>query len=167
MQINNKEKIAVYAGSFDPITDGHCQIINKALKLFDKIIIIIAKNPNKKYFLDFTIREKLILDVYKKEIKLKKITTKISDNLTVVEAKRNNASYLIRGLRAVSDFDYEFSMYQTNKKLNKDIETIFLMPDSTEMYISSSMVRELLKYKVEIADFVPKEVNRYFAKTGI
>lgn len=159
-----KNKIAIYAGSFDPITDGHCQIINKALKIFNQIIIVIAENANKKYFLDAKEREKLILSVYKKEKEHNKIKVKISNNLTVHEAKNFGAQFLIRGLRAISDFDYEFAMYQTNKKLDKDIETVFLMPDSNEMFISSSMVRELLKYKVDIADFVPKEVNQYFAK---
>ena len=154
------KKFAIYPGTFDPITYGHIDVIKKALKLFDKIIVAVSHGSNKKYL--FTPDERI--EITKKalfsDLKLnkKKIIIIPFNTLTINLCKTYNASIIIRGLRAVSDFEYEFQLAGMNKKLNNNIETIFLMSDVENQIISSKFVKEIAKLKGNISKFVTKSV---------
>jgi len=146
-------KIAIYPGSFDPITNGHLNIINRGAKLFDKLYIVLSNNLSKQGF--FSIDERL--ELTKAVVShLKNVEVIVSENkLTVDFAKELNATVILRGLRAVTDFEFEFTMAMTNSKLNDQIETVFLTADNEHMYLSSSMVKEVAKFKGNISEFVP------------
>ena len=151
-------KTAVYPGTFDPITYGHIDVIKKSLKIFDKLIIAATDNSDKNYL--FSIDERLdIINVSLfKDLKLdkKKIKVISFDNLTIDLCKKYNASAIIRGLRAVSDFEYEFQLAGMNKKLNPKIETMFLMSDIENQIISSKFVKEIAYLGGNIERFVTK-----------
>ena len=146
------DKIAICPGSFDPVTLGHIDIIERASKMFNKVIVAVMVNPNKQPI--FSINERIDL--------LKEATTHISnleivsfDGLLASYAKERSAVAVVKGLRAVSDFEYEFQMALTNKKLNPDLETIFLTTSAKYMYLSSSMVKQVASFGGDISDFVP------------
>ena len=153
-------KIAVYPGTFDPITYGHIDVIKKSLKIFDKLIVGPTENPDKNYF--FSIEERI--DIINKslfnDLKFNKNKIKVIsfDNLTIDLCKRYKASAIIRGLRAVSDFEYEFQLAGMNKKLNNQIETMFLMSDVENQIISSKFVKEIAHLGGNIDRFVTKHV---------
>lgn len=148
-------KSAIYPGSFDPITVGHLDIITRAANIFDKVTVVIMKNSNKKGSFTPEERKELIL----KSIKgLKNVEVEIYDGLLADFAKKKGAFAVIKGLRAMSDFEYEFQMALTNKKLNPDIETLFLTTSAENMYLSSSMVKEIASMGGDISSFVPKEI---------
>ena len=153
-------KTAIYPGTFDPITFGHIDIIKKSFKVVDKLIIATTDNSEKEYF--FSIEERL--EILKKclfsDLKLNKKKIKIVsfNNLTVNLCKNYNASIIIRGLRAVSDFEYEFQLAGMNKKLDKSIETIFLMSDIENEIISSKFIKEIGMLKGNLKKFVTKSV---------
>ncbi|MBH90665.1 MAG: pantetheine-phosphate adenylyltransferase [Candidatus Marinimicrobia bacterium] len=153
-------KTAIYPGTFDPITFGHIDIIKKSFKIVDKLIVATTDNSDKDYF--FSIDERL--EILKKslftDLKLnrKKITIVPFDNLTVNLCKKYKASIIIRGLRAVSDFEYEFQLAGMNKKLDRSIETIFLMSDIENEIISSKFIKEIGKLKGNLKKFVTKSV---------
>ena len=153
-------KTAIYPGTFDPITFGHIDIIKKSFKVVDKLIIATTDNSDKEYF--FSIDERL--EILKKslftDLKLNKKKIKIVsfNNLTVNLCKKYNASIIIRGLRAVSDFEYEFQLAGMNKKLDKNIETIFLMSDIENEIISSKFIKEIGMLKGNLKKFVTKSV---------
>ena len=153
-------KIAIYPGTFDPITFGHIDIIKKSFKIVDKLIIATTDNSEKENF--FSIEERL--EILKKclfsDLKLNKKKIKIVsfNNLTVNLCKNYNASIIIRGLRAVSDFEYEFQLAGMNKKLDKSIETIFLMSDIENEIISSKFIKEIGMLKGNLKKFVTKSV---------
>ncbi len=151
-------KIAIYPGTFDPITFGHIDVIKKSLKIFDKIIIATTDNVNKNYFFSIDERLSIIKNSLFKDLKLKKNKIKVVpfDTLTISLCKKYNASVIIRGLRAVSDFEYEFQLAGMNKKLNSSIETMFLMSDVENQIISSNFVKEITKLKGNIDKFVTK-----------
>ncbi len=149
------EKIAIYPGSFDPITKGHKDIIKRASKMFGTLYVAVLNNSAKQC--SFTIEERMEM--------IKKCTSEISnvkvctfDGLLAEFAREIDAVALVRGLRAVTDFEYEFQMALTNKKINKDLETIFLTTNSKYMYLSSSIVKEIARYDGDISDFVPAVV---------
>ena len=151
-------KTAIYPGTFDPITLGHIDVIKKSLKIFDRIIVATTDNINKNYF--FSIEERLLIirNSLFKDLKLNKNKIKVIpfDTLTINLCKKYSASVIIRGLRAVSDFEYEFQLAGMNKKLNSNIETIFLMSDVENQIISSNFVKEITKLDGNINKFVTK-----------
>ena len=151
-------KIAVYPGTFDPITFGHIDVIKKALKIFDKIIIATTDNSDKDYFFSVEERIDIINNSLFKDLKFnkKKIKVITFSNLTIELCKKYNASAIIRGLRAVSDFEYEFQLAGMNKKLNSKIETMFLMSDVENQIISSKFVKEIAGLGGNIDRFVTK-----------
>ena len=148
--------IAIYPGSFDPITNGHVDLIHRACKLFDKVIIAITQNANKDSFLSIDQRVKAV------ETAIEPLTNTrvLSFNSLLVDfAREHNAQIIIRGLRAVSDFDYEFQLSGMNKRLNPAIETLFMTPSEEFANISSSLVREILFLGGDISQFVPESVK--------
>lgn len=149
------KQIAVYPGTFDPLTNGHVNIVQRALKLFDEIIIAVASNPDKRPFLSYEQRVSLARESFANEprVQVEGFDTLLTDFLRV-----KNAKVVIRGLRAVSDFEYEFSLAGMNRKLMPEIETIYLMPSDEYMFMSSSFVREVAKLKGDVRAFVPPAV---------
>ena len=153
-------KIAIYPGTFDPITYGHIDVIKKSLNIFDKLIIATTDNVNKNYYFSLEDRLSIIKNSLFKDLRLKKNKIKVIsfDELTIDICKKYNASTIIRGLRAVSDFEYEFQLAGMNKKLDKNIETIFLMSDIENEIISSKFIKEIGKLKGDLKKFVSKSV---------
>jgi len=148
---------AIYPGSFDPITNGHIDVIKRASGIFDQVIIAVSQNINKKSFLS----ENEKIEAINLSIKnLNNVKVLAFNSLLVDFAKANNAKIIIRGLRAVSDFEYEFQLAGMNKHLNKNIETFFITPTEKFSNISSSLVREILQLGGDISSFVPKEVEK-------
>ena len=145
----------VFPGSFDPITNGHVDIVKRALPLFNKIIIAVGINSNKNYMFKLEDRIHFINDTFKDE---KKIEVKSYDGLTVEFCKKNNIKVILRGLRNPDDFEFEKSITHTNRTLS-DIETVFLLTSSNVSFISSSIVREVIKNKGNYKHFVPKSVS--------
>jgi pantetheine-phosphate adenylyltransferase len=155
--------IAIYPGSFDPITNGHVDLIHRACKLFDKVIIAIAQNANKDSFLSIDQRVKAV------ETAIEPLTNTrvLSFNSLLVDfAREHNAQIIIRGLRAVSDFDYEFQLSGMNKRLNPAIETLFMTPSEEFANISSSLVREILFLGGDISQFVPESVKTILLRSS-
>lgn len=151
------KKIAIYPGSFDPITLGHLDIINRAAKLFDKVIVVVMVNPAKKCSFSPEERVNLIKECASS---LKNIEVEFSDGLLADYAKEKNAQVIIKGLRALSDFEYEFQMALTNSKLNPEVETLFLTTRAENMYLSSSMVRQIASMGGDISGFVPDIIHK-------
>ena len=150
------KKIAVFPGSFSPYTLGHKYIIDKALPLFDKIIIAVGTNSEKKYFFSEEQRLKWIKDLYQNE---PKIEIKTYDGLTVDFCRINNAQFILRGLRNSKDFNYEKEIAQINQTLENSIETIFIITSKEYSHISSTLVREVAKYGGDISKFVPDGIK--------
>ena len=153
-------RTAIYPGTFDPITLGHADVIHKSLKLCDRLIVATTNTKNKNYFFPIDKRIEIIKKSLFSDLKLnnKKIIVIPFNTLTINLCKKYNASIIVRGLRAVSDFEYEFQLAGMNKKLNKNIETIFLMSDVENQIISSKFVKEIAKLKGNISQFVTKSV---------
>ncbi|NLL30533.1 MAG: pantetheine-phosphate adenylyltransferase [Clostridiales bacterium] len=147
--------IAVYPGSFDPITNGHLDIITRAAKIYDKLIVAVLINVDKKCL--FTIQERV--NLIKKVTKdLKNVEVLSFDGLLVDFAKMNNSKVILKGLRTVADFEYEFQMSLMNSKLNPDIETVFMMTSSAYSYVSSSSVKQVAKFGGSIEGLVPDKL---------
>ena len=151
-------KTAIYPGTFDPITYGHIDVIKKSLKIFDKLIVATTDNINKNYHFSIDDRLNIINNSLFKDLKLNKKKIKVVpfDTLTINLCKKFKAETIIRGLRAVSDFEYEFQLAGMNKKLNTNIETIFLMSDVENQIISSKFVKEIANLGGNIDRFVTK-----------
>ena len=151
-------KIAIYPGTFDPITFGHIDVIKKGLKLFQKIIVAVSDVNNKNYLFDSNERIEIVKKALFSDLKLNK--NKISiisfSSLTTDLCKKYKSNFILRGLRAVSDFEYEFQLAGMNRKLNNNIETIFLMSDVENQIISSRFVKEIVKLKGDIKKFTTK-----------
>ncbi len=155
--------IAIYPGSFDPITNGHVDLIHRACKLFDKVIIAITQNANKDSFLSIDQRVKAVENAIEPLTNTRVLSF---DSLLVDFAREHNAQIIIRGLRAVSDFDYEFQLSGMNKRLNPAIETLFMTPSEEFANISSSLVREILFLGGDISQFVPKSVKTILLRSS-
>jgi len=151
-------KKAIYPGTFDPITNGHLDIIKRASSMFDEIIVAVANNKSKKSMFDLDSRLKMVQIAIKD---LDNVTAKPFNSLLVDFAKKENSKIIIRGLRAVSDFEYELQMSYANQSLDSQIDTIFLMPTLNNAFISSSIVRNILSYNGNIDHLVPKEIANY------
>lgn len=151
------KRIALYPGTFDPITNGHFDVIERALILFDEVIIAVAVSQDKKPV--FTLDERIEM-INKATQGLENVSVVGFDNLTVELAKTHGATILIRGLRAVSDFEYELQIGYLNNSLDDSIETVYLMPKLKHAFISSSIVRNLLKFNGKTDHLIPKEVQK-------
>ncbi|OIP56297.1 MAG: pantetheine-phosphate adenylyltransferase [Helicobacteraceae bacterium CG2_30_36_10] len=151
------KKLALYPGTFDPITNGHFDVIERALRLFDEVIIAVAVSEEKKPM--FSLQERIEM-INRSIAHLKNVKVVGFDNLTVDLAKTHGASILIRGLRAVSDFEYELQLGYLNNSLDDTIETVYLMPKLKHAFISSSIVRNLLKFNGKTEHLVPREVQK-------
>ena len=156
-------KIAIYPGSFDPITKGHLDIITRSIKFVDKLIIAISRSSNKKTLFKIDERIEMINKVIQDE-NISNVEIDHFDGLLMEYAKKRNAKVVIRGLRAVSDFEYEFQMTGMNYKLDPKIETIFLMSSDKYQLISSKLIKEICSLKGDISEFVPKEVENRLKK---
>lgn len=151
-------KIAIYPGSFDPITIGHLDILKRALEVFDKVIVLIAINPNKKYH--FSPKERV--EMIKAAVKgLDNVEVDYTDGLTVKYAKEHGARHLIRGLRAVTDFEYEFQLAAANEYVDQDIDMVFFMARNEKSFINSSTVMQLKENGVDVSNLVPESVIKY------
>lgn len=148
-------KKAVFPGSFDPITNGHIDVIKRALKLFDEIIIGVARREEKHPLFSFAERTALVKLVTKD---LKRVTVKAFDGLLVNFVKQEKACTIIRGLRTISDFDYEFQMALTNRKIAPEIETIFLLASEKYAYLSASLAKEIARMGGDLSEFLPEPV---------
>ena len=148
-------KIAIYPGTFDPITFGHIDVIKKSLKLFDKIVVGVSDESNKNYLFSSNERIEIVNKALFKDLKLnrKKIKVVSFGSLTTDLCKKYKSNIILRGLRAVSDFEYEFQLAGMNRKLNQNIETIFLMSDVENQIISSRFVKDIVKLKGDIKKF--------------
>ena len=154
-------KVAVFPGSFDPITKGHENVIKRAIPLFDKIIVAIGENADKKSYFPIQDRIKWIEKVFAEE---ENVVVETYSGLTVEFCRQKNAGYLLRGLRTSADFEFERSIGQTNKKLYPEIETVFMltMPEFTP--INSSIVRDIHRHGGDVMMFIPDSIQEYFKK---
>ena len=148
-------KVAIYPGSFDPITSGHLNIIQRAAQIFDELVVCVMVNAGKNPMFTLDERVELIQRVTRE---LPNVTVESSNELLAEFARRKGRAVIVKGLRAVSDFENEFQMALINRKINPDLDTMFLTADSEYMYMSSSVVKELGSYGVDLEDFLPKEI---------
>lgn len=148
-------KTAIYPGSFDPITSGHLNIIRRAANIFDKLIVCVMVNAGKNPMFTQEERQALIRRV---TVGLSNVEVDCSNELLADYAKRRGSCVIVKGLRAGSDFENEFQMALVNRKLNPELDTMFLTADSQYMYLSSSMVKELCNYGADLSDFLPEEI---------
>jgi pantetheine-phosphate adenylyltransferase len=154
-------KIAIYPGTFDPITNGHLDIIERAVKMFETVVVTIARNSAKNPL--FSDEERL--DMIREATKgMKQVEVDSFEGLLVNYAKKREAAAVLRGLRAISDFEYEFQLALTNRKLNDNVETVFLMPSERYTYLNSTIVREIARLGGDVSDFVPPVVKKAFDK---
>ena len=154
-------KTAIYPGTFDPITYGHLDVIERAAEIFEKVIVTIARNSAKEPL--FTEEERIAMarDAVKK---FKNVSVDCFEGLLVAYARKRKATAIVRGLRAVSDFEYEFQMALMNRKLDGKITTVFLMPHENYTYLNSSIVREIARFGGDISEFVPPGVRKLTEK---
>jgi pantetheine-phosphate adenylyltransferase len=154
-------RTAIYPGSFDPLTNGHLDVVQRAAKLFDRVIVAVAKNEGKSPL--FPLRERVAL-VKKSVAHLPNVEADSFDSLLVQYVVSRKAQVIVRGLRAVSDFEFEFQLALMNRKLNESIETIFMMPKDTYTFLSSRIVKEIARLGGDVRGFVPGPVQAALAK---
>ena len=156
------KKKAIYPGTFDPITNGHIDVIRKALKIVDKVIVAISDGDNKNYLFDINERIEIVKKALFVDTKLKKNKINVISfkSLTTSLCNKYKSNIILRGLRAVSDFEYEFQLAGMNKQLNNRIETVFLMSDPENQVISSKFVKEIAKLKGKVNNFVTKRTEK-------
>ena len=154
--MGSDKKIAIYPGTFDPITNGHLDIIQRAVNLFDSVIVAVTTNPSKIPL--FAVEERI--DMIRKCMgDLERVSVEPFDGLLMDYARRKQANVVVRGLRAITDFEYEFQMALVNRKLAGDIVTLFLMPNEKYTYLNSTIVKELAKFSGDVGSFVPEIVK--------
>ena len=159
-----KKNRAVYPGTFDPITNGHLSLIERACHLFDELIVAVAKDGGKNPLFDLGERVKLIEQSVRRKSFSRQVTVVGFDGLLADFATRNKAQSIVRGLRAVSDFEIEFQMALMNRKLARDIETVFLMPSLSWVYLSSTIVRDVALHGGDVSGLVPSPVRTAFKR---
>ncbi|MBA1434322.1 pantetheine-phosphate adenylyltransferase [Bombilactobacillus bombi] len=152
-------KIGIYAGSFDPVTNGHLDIIQRSSKLFDRLYVVIMNNTSKHYL--FTFREKQeLLNNALQQLACQNVQVKVADNQLVADVAQSlNAQWLVRGLRSAADLNYEISMQQINRQQNQHLEIVYLVSQPQYMYVASSMIKEVVKYGGQVTDWVPEVVQ--------
>jgi len=150
-------KTGVYAGSFDPVTLGHLDIIKRAEKLFDEVVLLVAENKRKKNWFSLKERKEMLEELFKGK---KNIKVEVLEGLLAEYMKEKKHKFVIRGLRAISDFEYEFQHSTINKELNSSIETVFLMTEPKYFYINSSLIKEIVSLNGNVKDFVPEIVEK-------
>jgi pantetheine-phosphate adenylyltransferase len=154
-------RTAIYPGSFDPLTNGHLDVIQRAAKLFDRVVVAVAKNEGKQPL--FTLNERVA--IVKTSVKdLPNVEADSFDSLLIEYVASRKARTIVRGLRAVSDFEFEFQLALMNRKLNENIETIFMMPKDTYTFLSSRIVKEIARFGGDVGAFVPAHVQTALAK---
>ena len=151
-----KSRIAVYPGTFDPVTYGHIDIIKRAAKIYDKVIVAVANNEDKNPLFSVEERVSMLKDSVRP---LKNVIVDDFDGLAVDYVRSKGSRVMIRGLRMISDFESEFQMALTNRKLSGDVETIFMMPNESYSYISSKLMKEAAKLGADVKNFIPKKVQ--------
>jgi pantetheine-phosphate adenylyltransferase len=155
-EVNREPSLAIYPGTFDPITMGHVDIIDRALNLFDEVIVAVAVNSAKDPVFSLKERIQMIEDSFKGR---KRIRVQSVSGLLVDYAYKQNAKAIVRGIRAVSDFDYEFQLALMNRKLQREVESVFLMPGFRWFFISSSIIKDAARNGGDVGDLVPHHVN--------
>lgn len=154
-------RTAIYPGSFDPLTNGHLDVIERAVKLFDRVVVAVARNESKQPL--FTLEERLQL--VRRSVKhLKTVKADSFDCLLVDYVVQRSAQAVVRGLRAISDFEFEFQLALMNRKLNENVETIFMMPKDTYTFLSSRMIKEIARLGGDVRAFVPAHVQAALAR---
>lgn len=151
-----KDKVGVYPGSFDPITNGHIDLIERGLRIFDRLIVAVAPSTDKSPFFTLEERIEMIREVVAKD---SRIVIDVMKGLLVDYAREKGASAVVRGLRAVSDFEYEFQLALMNRKMDANFETVFLMPSARYTYLSSSIIKEVAKFGGCLKEMVPEVVE--------
>ncbi len=159
--IARQKRIAIYPGTFDPITMGHVDIIDRALKMFDEVIVTIGINAGKTPLFSIDERVEMIRQSFADE---RRVSVETTSGLMIDFAKKKKAAALVRGLRAVSDFDYEFQIALANRKLNSEVESVFLMTSFRWIYISSSLIKDIAQNGGDVSDFVPSHVKEALHK---
>lgn len=159
--MSQQPRKAIYAGTFDPFTNGHANILIRSLEIFDEVTVLVAVSPTKKPLFSMKERLGMIGELYQSE---KKIIVDSWEGLIVDYAKKHNIGNIVRGLRPTGDFEIEFQMASMNQKLYPEIETVFLMTGPEHYYVSSSLVKEIHNYGRDISPFVPKEVLKHLPK---
>ncbi|WP_458701661.1 pantetheine-phosphate adenylyltransferase [Sulfurospirillum sp. 1307] len=152
------KQVAIYPGTFDPITNGHLDVIKRAVKIFDKVYVAVAESESKKPMFDLKTRVKMAKEVSKNFDNVEVISF---TGLLVDCCKKQNAKVIVRGLRAVSDFEYELQIGYANASLDSSIDTVYLMPTLNSAFISSTVVRDILKHGGNVMHLVPKEIKQY------
>ena len=152
----NRSRIAVYPGTFDPVTYGHIDIIKRAARIYDKVIVAVAHNEDKNPLFSVEERVSMVKDSIRP---LKNVIVDDFNGLVVDYVRSKGSQVMIRGLRMISDFESEFQMALTNRKLSEDIETIFMMPSESYSYISSKLMKEAAKLGADVKNFIPKKVH--------
>ena len=152
-----KQRIALYPGTFDPITYGHIDVVQRATELFSRVVVLVARNSTKQPMFTEEERAAMIREVFRRH---PRVEVDAFDGLLVEYARKRKASVIVRGLRAVSDFEFEFQMALTNRKLAPTIDTVFLVPHEKYTYLNSTIVREVARLGGDVSDFVPPGVRR-------
>jgi pantetheine-phosphate adenylyltransferase len=159
-----RPRVALYPGTFDPFTNGHLDIVERALRLFDELIVVVAHSGRKQTLLTTEERVSLIQDILSDYGNVRVVSW---DGLIVDYAKKTGAKSLVRGLRAASDFEYEFMMASMNREISSDIDTVFLMTGENLYFVSSTMVKELIRFGGDASPYLPKKVCDYLKKKKI
>lgn len=148
----------IYAGTFDPITNGHVDLINRALLLFDEVIVLVAHSRKKSPLFEPKLRKKLIEQCFPND---KRVSVAISEGLLALYAKENGINVVLRGLRGISDFEYEFQMATMNARMNPDLQTFFLMSSEKFFFVNSTLVKEVFSHGGDISELVPPHVEKH------
>lgn len=152
-----RQRTAIYPGTFDPITNGHLDLVRRAISLFDHVIVAVGHNPEKRPFFETGERLAMAQDSLRE---FETVEVQVLSGLLAEFAKERNAAAIVRGLRAVSDFEFEFQMALMNRRLAPDIETVYLMPNEKYTYLSSTIIKDVARYGGDISRFVPEPVVR-------